>query len=187
MIFGHLGLALGARAVDRDAPLSWLVVVSLAPDLADLAIAATGVCNPDGMYTHSLAAVAGAAVLFGAATAWKTRRARTALVVAGLLVSHLLADYITGLKALWIGGPVVGLNLYQWGWADFAVEAPLIAGGWWAARRWGNLPAWAAGRLALAGLLGAQLLADAMPTRQTGTNASVCAKAGIIDQIRHFF
>lgn len=187
MIFGHLGLALGARAVDRDAPLGWLVVASLAPDIADLALASVGVCNPDGMYTHSLAAVAGTALVFGAAAAWRTNRGRTALVVAALVVSHLLADYITGLKALWIGGPVVGLNLYQWAWADFAVEAPLIVGGWWAARRWGNVPRWVGGRLAVAALLGAQLLADAMPARQEGSALSVCAKAGFIDQLRHIF
>jgi hypothetical protein len=187
MIVGHLGIALGARAVDREAPLGWLVVASLAPDIIDLAVAAAGVCNPDGAYTHSLAAVAGTALVLGVTAAWNTHRGRTGLLVAALVVAHLLADYVTGQKALWIGGPLIGLNLYQWGWADFAVEAPIIVGGWYAARRWGDPPRWLAGRAAFAVLLGAQLLFDAIPTPAATGAQEVCAKAGIIQQLQRFF
>ena len=84
MITGHLGLALGARAVDPEAPVSWLVVAALAPDIADLGLAAFGVCNPDGGYTHSLAAIASTALVFGAAAFWRSGRRRTALVIAAL-------------------------------------------------------------------------------------------------------
>ncbi len=187
MIAGHLGLALGARAVDPDAPLGWLVAASLAPDVLDLGIAATGACNPDGVYTHSLAAIAATALVLGAAAAWRTRSGRTALVIAALVASHLLADYVTGLKALWVGGPVIGLNLYDTWWADFAVEAPLIVGGWWAARRWGRVPPWIGSRTLLAGLLGFQLLADVMPDRRETANPSVCAKAGLVDKLHQLF
>lgn len=187
MITGHLGLALGARAVDPDAPLGWLVVAAIAPDVADVALAAAGVCNPDGAYTHSLAAIAATAIVLGAAAFWRTRRGRAALVVGALVVSHLLADYLTGLKALWVGGPVVGLNLYQWRWLDFALEALVVWAGWTAARRWGRVPRWLASRYALFGLVAFQFAADASSEPQTPQPPTVCAKADLIDKVEHLF
>jgi hypothetical protein len=180
MILGHLGLALGARAVDPDAPLGWLVAAAIAPDVLDLAIATTGVCNPMGEYTHTLFAIAATAAVLGAAAAWATRRGRTGLLVAALVVSHILADYITGLKPLWIGGPLVGLDLYRWPWADFLVESPILVGGWWAARRWGRVPRWVGSRVALGVLLAGQFVADG--TKKGGDDGpqSVCAKAFLI-------
>ena len=187
MIIGHLGLALGARAIDPKAPLSWLVLASLAPDLVDVAIAATGACNPAGVYTHSLASIGGTAVVLGVAAAWRSKRRRTGLVIAAVVVAHILVDYLTGTKALWIGGPEIGLNLYQWGWADFAVELPVIVGGWWAARRWGDVPRWVSSRFMVIGLVGVQLLADAVPNRQENAAESVCAKAELGKGLRRFF
>ncbi|HUX32647.1 MAG TPA: metal-dependent hydrolase [Gemmatimonadaceae bacterium] len=180
MILGHLGLALGARAVDREAPLAWLVAASVAPDVLDIGLAAGGVCNAAGVYTHSLLAIAATSAVLGVAAAWQTRSGRTALVVAALVVSHLLADYLTGLKALWIGGPIVGLELYRWPWADFAIEAPIIAGGWWAARRWGNLPRWLNARLAVVLLLAGQLAADAVQKPDAIRRPAACAKSDLI-------
>lgn len=180
MIVGHLGLALGARAADPDAPLPWLVAAALAPDLLDLGLAAAGVCNVAGEYTHSLAAIAVTAAVLGAAGAWATRSRKTGLVIAALVVSHLLADYLTGTKALWIGGPEIGLELYRWPWADFLVEAPVIVAGWWAARRWGDLPRWIGARIALVVLLAGQLAADLALQGGNSANRSVCAKASLL-------
>lgn len=180
MILGHLGLALGARAVDREASLAWLVAASVAPDVLDLGLAAGGVCNAAGMYTHSLLAIAATSAVLGAAAAWQTRSGRTALVVAALVVLHLLADYLTGLKALWIGGPVIGFDLYRWPWADFAIEAPIIAAGWWAARRWGNLPRWLDARMALVVLLAGQLTADAVQKADAIRRPAACAKSDLL-------
>ena len=187
MIIGHVGLALGARAIDPKAPLSWLVLASLAPDLADVAIAATGVCNPAGVYTHSLASIGGTAVVLGVAAAWRSKSNRTGLMIAGLLVAHILVDYVTGTKALWIGGPEIGLRLYQWGWADFAVELPVIVGGWWAARRWGQVPRWVESWIMLVGLVGVQLGVDVIPKRQENADQSVCAKSELGKELRRFF
>jgi hypothetical protein len=187
LITGHLGLALGARAVDPDAPVSWLVVAACAPDIADLVLAAGGICNPDGAYTHSLAAIAATALVLGAAALWRSGSRRTAWVIAGLVVSHLLADYLTGTKALWVHGPVVGLNIYQWPLADLFLEAVCVTAGWWAGRRWGRLPRWAGSRLVLAGLLSAQFIIDAASRPDQADRSNVCAKAGLIQTLDHAF
>jgi hypothetical protein len=180
MILGHLGLALGARAVDPEAPIPWLVAAAIAPDVLDLGLAAAGVCNPYGEYTHTVVAIAATAFVFGAAGAWATRRGRTGLVVAALVVSHLLADYVSGLKPLTIGGPLVGLDLYRWPWADFLIEAPILAGGWWAARRWGAVPRWVGSRVVLGVLLAGQLVADSTKQGGDAGQESPCAKAFLI-------
>lgn len=187
MIIGHLGLALGARAVDREAPLPWLVVAAVAPDVLDLGLAAGGVCNVGGEYTHSLAAIAVTALVLGATGAQATRSRKTGLVIAALVVSHLLADYVTGLKALWIGGPIVGLDLYRWPWADFLVEAPLIVAGWWAARRWGGLPRWVGSRFVLVVLIAGQLAVNIAQQGNEVENQSVCAKADLLQSAGKFF
>ncbi len=181
MILGHIGLALGARAADREAPLPWLVVASIAPDVLDVGLAAAAVCNANGEFTHSLAAIAVTAVALGAAGWWATRSRKTALLIAALVVSHLLADYLTGAKALWIGGPVVGLDLYRWPAADFGIEAAVITAGWWAARRWGDLPRWIGARTALVVLLAGQFAANLVQAN-TSTTAmpSICSKASLV-------
>ncbi len=187
MITGHLGLALGARAVDPEAPLTWLIVAAMAPDIADFGLAALGICNPDGGYTHSLAAVAATALALGAAAFWRSGRRRTALVIGALVVSHLLADYLTGTKALWVGGPVFGLNLYRWPVVDLALEAAVVSAGWWAGRRWGQLPRWAGSRLVLATLLSFQFVIDAASRPSESDRANACAKADVIKNLDHLF
>ncbi|MGH7668900.1 MAG: metal-dependent hydrolase [Gemmatimonadaceae bacterium] len=187
MITGHLGLALGARAVDPEAPVSWLVVAAMAPDIADFGLAAFGICNPDGEYTHSLVAVVATALVLGAAAFWWSRRRRMALVIGALVVSHLLADYLTGTKALWIGGPVFGLNLYRWPLADLVLEAAVVTAGWWAGRRWGRVSRWAGSRIVLAVLLSFQFVIDAASRPNQSDQSDVCAKAGVIKQFNHLF
>lgn len=187
MITGHLGLALGARAVDPQAPVAWLIVAATAPDIADLGLAAMGVCNPDGEYTHSLVAVAATALVLGAAALWRSRRRRTALVIGALVISHLLADYLTGTKALWVGGPVVGLNIYQWPVADLGLEAAVVTAGWWAGRRWGQVSRWAGSWVVVATLLSFQFVIDAASRPGQADRSNVCAKAGVIKQFDHLF
>jgi hypothetical protein len=45
-----------------------------------------------------------------------------ALVFGLVVLAHVPADWLTGLKALWLNGPVVGLNLYRWPAVDFVLE-----------------------------------------------------------------
>jgi hypothetical protein len=165
MIIGHVGIAFGARALDRRetdarASLLWLLAASVAPDLLDGVYALGQYCNPEGVFSHSLPAVAILASLVGVAAFLHTRSAATAVLVAGLVVLHLPPDYLTGRKALWPGGPVVGLYIYRWGWLDFLAELPVIVAGWWLLRRARFRPRWVVSGLALAALLAMQLSFD---------------------------
>jgi hypothetical protein len=51
-------------------------------------------------------------------------------IVATVVVSHALLDFLTGTKPTWIGGPVVGLGLYHHPVIDFAIEAIVLVAGW---------------------------------------------------------
>jgi hypothetical protein len=180
MIIGHVGVSMGAAALDRRpkaarAPLSLLLAAAIAPDMVDGVLAAGRYCNPDGVYSHSLPAVAALALLFGVAAFLYSGRAATALLVAGLVALHLPPDYLTGLKPLWPDGPLLGLHFYRWPWLDLLVEAPVIVAGWWMLRRARYTPRWVVSGLALAALLALQVTFDAriviagpQPARQCG-------------------
>jgi hypothetical protein len=162
MIVGHVGIAYGARSLDRRepasaAPLLWLMAAAVAPDLLDGLIALGKYCNPEGVFSHSLPAVAVLAVAFGVAAFLHTRSVFTALLVAALVLLHLPPDYITGRKGMWPGGPVVGLYVYRLPWLDFLIEAPVIVVGWWMLHRARFSPRWVVSGLALAVLLTVQL------------------------------
>ena len=158
MITGHVGIALGARALDRRdaalrAPLLWLLAASVAPDALDGVYALGSYCNPDGVFSHSLPVVAILATALGTLAFLTTRSVGTALLVALLVALHLPPDYLTGKKGLWPGGPVVGLYIYRWGWLDFLAEVPVVVAGWWMLRRAGYTPRLAVSGFALAALL----------------------------------
>jgi hypothetical protein len=165
MITGHIGIALGARAMDgrevsARAPLLWLIAASVAPDAVDGVLALGKYCNPDGVFSHSLPAVAILATALGTLAFLHTQSAGTGALVALLVGLHLPPDYLTGLKGLWPGGPVIGLYIYRWGWADFLVELPVVVAGWWMLRRAGYSPRIVVSALALAALIAVQAAFD---------------------------
>ena len=165
MITGHIGIAFGARALDRResgvrAPLLWLLAASVAPDGLDSLLALGKYCNPEGVFSHSLPAVGILAALFAVASFLHTRSATTALIVGAMVVMHLPPDYITGRKALWPGGPVAGFYIYRWGWLDFLVELPVVVAGWWMLRRAQFTPRWVVSVLTLVALIGVQAAFD---------------------------
>lgn len=160
MVSGHVGVAFAARARGPSIPMGWLLAATVAPDLVDYAFVATGTCNLSGLYSHSLPAIAVAGTCLGAVAAWRTRSARAGLVVAVLVVLHLAADFVTGRKLLWAGGPTIGLAAYDYPALDFVVELPIVAGGWWILRRTAGAPQWAGSIAMLVVLLIAQVVTD---------------------------
>ena len=139
MYLGHVGIALGAKGLRADVPLLVLLVAAYSPDWIDSGLCVAGAYDPRGMVSHSLPAVAviGAIVL---TTYRLTRRDMiSAAVVVGVVVSHMMLDWITGYKPTWPGGPMIGFMLYDHPVADLILESGLILSGALLYRR--SLPA----------------------------------------------
>ena len=130
MDVGHVGAALGAKRLVPTASLGALLVASYLPDWADAALCATGSYHDTQIYSHSVPAIAVLAVAAGGIQLTRGRGRKTALVVAALVVSHILLDYLTGTKPTWPGGPMIGLALYSKPVIDFLIEAAVIVFGW---------------------------------------------------------
>ena len=160
MIAGHFGVAMAARARWSRHPLLVLVIAAIFPDLIDFVTAALHTCGPNGLYSHSLPAIAIQSAILGTGVMiWRRSPAAGGMVVA-MIVLHLGADYITGLKVLWAGGPVVGLNLYSHPAWDFVLEALVTFGGWRLLRTSPARDRWSAAPMVLAMLLAAQAALD---------------------------
>lgn len=167
-----------ARARWPRIALVALGIASVAPDFVDLALAALHICAPAGVYSHSLIP----ALLIAAACAtivgvWE-HSAMTGAVIAAVVLLHLPADYITGLKVFWPGGPIIGLNLYAHPFADFALEAMIAFAGWWYLRSRGRGPARVTRWTGIAALLALQATMDvasyvAGPLKPNGCRAVV--------------
>jgi hypothetical protein len=116
------------------------------------------------MLSHSLVSVGMAATLATLIYFGFTRRALDALVVGLTYASHWPADYITGIKPTWPGGPMVGLLLYSHPLQDFLLESSLIIVCSWV--YWQSLPPSsrkrAAAMLIPLGLIGFEALFQAM-------------------------
>jgi hypothetical protein len=160
VITGHLGIAAAVRSRWPAASLLWLLPASIAPDLLDVVLALLGVCNPYGLYSHSVPAAALLAVVLGGAAFLGTGSRTTGLAVAALVLLHLPADMITGNKIFWPGGPLIGLDLYSHPVLDFVLEALIALGGWWLLRRAAAVPRWAAVGVAACALVLVQAAFD---------------------------
>lgn len=134
MYVGHLGIALGARGLRRDAPLWLLVAATQACDWVQ-AVGCIVAPSASAMWSHSIPAVAVIAAIMGVAAFGLTRSRGAAVAIAATAVSHVLADYITGNKPTWPGGPMIGLSLYDRPAADLAVETLVVTVGWLLYRR----------------------------------------------------
>ena len=136
MYGGHVGIALAGKGLRPAIPLWILLVATQLPDWADAAVCVAGIASqPSGMLSHSLPAIA---VLGGtlALLYYGASRDSTGAALVGLTVlSHAVADYATGLKPTWPGGPVIGLGLYGQPAIDLVLEAVVIAVGWLIYRR----------------------------------------------------
>jgi membrane-bound metal-dependent hydrolase YbcI (DUF457 family) len=127
MYIGHVGAALAAKRARRSIGLLVLLVASYAPDWVDTGLCLAGAYNPQGMLSHSMPVIALLALLGFGVYGVATRDWRAAGVVAAVVVSHMLLDWITGYKPTWPGGPMIGLQLYSRPVADFVAEGVVIA------------------------------------------------------------
>lgn len=108
-----------------------LLVATQLPDWTDAAVCVAGIASPpSAMLSHSLPAIA----VLGGAVALLYYAATRDLAGAGLVgltvLSHAVADYATGLKPTWPGGPMIGLGLYREPGIDFVLEAVVMTVGW---------------------------------------------------------
>ncbi|HVZ47270.1 MAG TPA: hypothetical protein VG916_00675 [Gemmatimonadaceae bacterium] len=177
MITGHVGVAYGLRAWRRDASLLALLVAAVLPDILDVGYAAAGFCSPAGLYSHSLPAAGLLAALTLAVAAVWTRNTGVALVMAAAVLLHVPADWITGFKYLWAGGPIVGLVLYLHAWLDLALEVVVVAAGWRLLRRDPRAPRWATHWVALVALFAAQATFDIVKGSGEPGKPSACGAA----------
>lgn len=152
---------MAARARWPRLPLLTIAIAALVPDLVDFATAALRICGEKGLYSHSLPAIAIEVVVLGGGIALWRRSPAAGAMVAAMIVLHLAADFITGEKLLWAGGPIVGLNLYNYPVADFVLETVVTWAGWRMLRASPARDALAAAPMALALLLAGQAALDA--------------------------
>jgi hypothetical protein len=177
LIAGHLGIAGAVYAARRGSSLPWLLVAAMAPDGVDALFVLAGICNPHGLYSHTIPAAVLIAALTGAVVYFATDRRSTGALAALLVLAHLPGDYVTGRKLFWPGGELMGLQLYERPGLDFALESMIAVGGWWLVRATGRAPRWATGMLALAAVLLLQGALDTVGARGGGTKPTACGRA----------
>lgn len=129
MYIGHVGVALAAKRLRPGIGLLVLLVATYAPDAVDAGLCVAGVDNPDAVLSHSIPVIALLALLGFTLYGIKTRDWTGAAIVAALIVSHMLLDWITGSKPTWPGGTMIGLQLYDRPVVDFVLEGVLIGAG----------------------------------------------------------
>jgi hypothetical protein len=136
MYGGHVGIALAGKGIRRTLPLWLLLVATQLPDWTDAAVCTAGISSsPSEMLSHSLPAIAVLAAVVSLLYYAGRRDAAGSALVACVVVSHALVDYLTGIKPTWPGGPTIGLHLYQRPAIDFLIEGVLILAGWMVYRR----------------------------------------------------
>lgn len=132
MYGGHIALGISAKRWVPIVPLWLLVVASQLPDWVDVFVCTLrpGTINP-AMLSHSIPAIVVLAGVTAVAGKLFFGSWYVAKILALLVLSHLVGDYVTGIKPTWSGGPLVGLRLYSNPMLDFIFESMVIAWGWW--------------------------------------------------------
>lgn len=166
MYVGHAALATLAKGRRPRIPIALLVPVAFAPDWVEWIADAFG--DHNRVLSHSLVSVGiGATVV--ALVYWLTSgSAADAAVLWLTYASHWPADFITGMKPTWPGGPTVGLMLYDHALWDVIVESVLVVLCWLYYRR--SIPLEARRRsvvfLIPLGMIGMQILFGAVSANQ---------------------
>ena len=130
-----------------------LLLASALPDAVDALYWALDFCSPYGLYSHTIYAVLLEAAIVGGLAFLATGSRGVALTFAVVVLLHSPADFFTGRKLFVPGGELLGLRIYDRPVADWLLEVPLAAGGWWLLRRSGRGPRWATSVWALVTLV----------------------------------
>jgi hypothetical protein len=142
MFIGHVAIALVAKRARESVPLAALLAATFGPDVIEITLLAfeRWVNLPTSLGSHSIPAVALGAAAVGTAYWLKTKDRRGGAVLSGVYASHWAADLITGTgKPTWLGGPKLGLSLYDYPLIDFVFESTLLLAAWllaWPARNY---------------------------------------------------
>jgi membrane-bound metal-dependent hydrolase YbcI (DUF457 family) len=175
MFVGHLAVAVGAKKVEPRVPLWGLVAASFGIDLLWPLLLFAGIevvrVDPGNTaftpldfdsypWSHSLLMSLAWGAAAGAAACIMMKSARSALLIAAVVVSHWLLDFLTHMPdlPLWPGGPEVGLGLWNSIPATMIVEGGMLLSAIILYQRWtspidrvGRWAFW--GLIALTGLL----------------------------------
>lgn len=167
MVIGHLGVAFEAKGLRKGAQLPSLVAATFLPDIARAVLEPFGNGYTLNLLSHSLPAIGIEALLAATVCRVMGGTLTDAVVLAIVCCTHWPLDVVTGCKATWPKGPVVGFALYQSPLMDFPLEATLVLVGWSALKGRISVSA-AASRWVIGGLLSAQLAALAVINAETG-------------------
>ena len=124
MIIGHAGFALLAKRARPTVSLAVLVVAAYGADIVEMAFRA--VHNYNRMLSHSLVSIGIMATVTAVTYLVATHKWGDAAVVWAMYVSHWPADFITGVKPTWPGGPELGLMFYDHPYEEAFFELLLV-------------------------------------------------------------
>jgi membrane-bound metal-dependent hydrolase YbcI (DUF457 family) len=150
MFIGHFAMGYAAKRLAPRTSLGTLFAAAQLPDVIWPVLLLAGVERAtivpgDTAFTplrfdsypisHSLATVLVWGALFGAVHFWRQRRRLDAWLLAGLVVSHWLLDFVSHRAdmPLWPGGPRVGLGLWNSVGATVGAETAMFGAGLWLA------------------------------------------------------
>jgi membrane-bound metal-dependent hydrolase YbcI (DUF457 family) len=174
LFLGHFAAGYAAKRLAPRCSLATLFAAAQLPDVVWPVLVLAGVEHAtiapgDTAFTplrfdsypisHSLLTVGLWGAAFGALHFWRERRRLDAIVLALLVVSHWLLDFVSHRAdvPLWPGGPRLGLGLWNSVAATLVVELLMFAAGVWLAAR-ATRAHDAIGRWGFAGLAGLLLL-----------------------------
>lgn len=130
MRVGHAGVALGAQRVCPRLPLWLLLCAAYGPDIIEVTARPFGF--RDTLWSHSLVSLGICATLLAGVYAVVRRDPRGAAILWLTYVLHWPADFITGIKPTWPGGPEVGLLFYKRHEAlVWIIDLATLGAGWW--------------------------------------------------------
>jgi hypothetical protein len=135
MYIGHLGFALTGKWLRRNAPLWILVLATQGCDWVQAVACVAASPATSAIRSPSVPAVVVLAAALGVASYLVTGDRGVAALTGTVVVSHLLADYVTGVKPTWPGGPMIGLDLYAHPMGDLVSETAVLVVGWLLYRR----------------------------------------------------